>query len=104
RSVAFLPDIYVFPGGRVDPVDARPSGFAEAIAPELATRLRAGGGRRPPPAFLRAALRETLEEAELLLGRPLAAGAPAPAQAPERSGAGSHRSGRPSGEPWWAFA
>jgi 8-oxo-dGTP pyrophosphatase MutT (NUDIX family) len=68
RKVAFLPDIYVFPGGRVDPADALPSGFAEAIAPDIAPRLAAGS--RPPAAFLRAALRETLEETGLLVGRP----------------------------------
>lgn len=77
RRVTFLPDIYVFPGGRVDPEDARPSGFAERIQPGLDGLLAAGG--RPPAAFLRAALRETLEETGLLLGRP-AATAPAGAR------------------------
>lgn len=86
RRVAFLPDIYVFPGGRVDPGDARPSGFAESMSPEATGRLAAGS--RPPAAFLRAALRETLEETGLLLGRPAAGGGLT----------GGHR------EPWRLFA
>lgn len=69
RKVAFLPDIYVFPGGRVDPDDARPSGFAETFS--AAGLDGVGGGRRQAAAFLRAALRETFEETGLLVGRPL---------------------------------
>ncbi len=65
----FLPDIYVVPGGRVDDADMRPSGFAETPHPSVARDL-AIGSRRPPVAFLRAALRETLEETGLLVGRP----------------------------------
>jgi 8-oxo-dGTP pyrophosphatase MutT (NUDIX family) len=64
----FLPDIYVFPGGRVEPTDALgpPLPLAPAVAADLAR-----GGRRPPSALLRAALRETEEETGLHL--PLAA-------------------------------
>lgn len=68
--VSFLPDIYVFPGGRVDPADARPSGFPERLAPAVAAQLTRTGSKRQPAAFPRAALRETLEETGLLLGRP----------------------------------
>lgn len=67
-KTAFLPDIYVAPGGRVDPADLAPSGFPEAIHPAVAGNL-AIGCRRPPIAFLRAALRETHEETGLLVGR-----------------------------------
>lgn len=67
RRLAFLPDIYVFPGGRLDPGDSRPSGFEEAVAPGLADQLRQGASGRPPLAFIRAAIRETFEEAGLLL-------------------------------------
>lgn len=88
RRVAFLPDIYVFPGGRVDPEDARPSGFAERFAPGLEPQLARSCTKRPPAAFPRAALRETFEETGLLLGRP----AP-PVTAPE------HHAG-----PWRHFA
>ncbi len=63
---AFLPDIYVFPGGRVDPEDSGPSGFAEMVQPAVARQLRRGS-RRDPAAFLRAAIRETFEETGLLL-------------------------------------
>jgi 8-oxo-dGTP pyrophosphatase MutT (NUDIX family) len=60
----FLPDIYVFPGGRVEHGDALgpPLPLAPAVAAELAR-----GGRRPPSALLRAALRETAEETGLNL-------------------------------------
>ena len=68
-KTAFLPDIYVVPGGRVDVEDLTPSGFPEPIHPAVAGNL-AIGCRRPPLAFLRAALRETHEETGLLVGRP----------------------------------
>ncbi len=60
----FLPDIYVFPGGRLEPQDAL--GPALALAPAVASDL-ARGGRRQPGALLRAALRETEEETGLRL-------------------------------------
>jgi 8-oxo-dGTP pyrophosphatase MutT (NUDIX family) len=69
-KAGFLPDIYVVPGGRVDPDDSAPSGFAESLAPAVATALASGGSRRPPLAFPRAALRETFEETGLLIGTP----------------------------------
>lgn len=70
---AFLPDIYVVPGGRVDAEDLVPSGFPEAIHPAVAANLAQGCGR-PPLAFLRAALRETHEETGLLVGRAMSGG------------------------------
>ena len=60
----FLPDIYVFPGGRVEPSDAL--GPPLPLAPAMAADL-ARGGRRAPSALLRAALRETAEETGLRL-------------------------------------
>jgi 8-oxo-dGTP pyrophosphatase MutT (NUDIX family) len=66
---AFLPDIYVVPGGRVDPQDHLPSGFDERLHPVVEKALSAGGSRRPPAAYLRAALRELHEETGLLLGK-----------------------------------
>jgi len=63
----FLPDIYVFPGGRVDPIDRQSTGFPEAIAAGLAAELRRGAGRRDPVALMRAAIRETYEETGLML-------------------------------------
>ncbi|HKP22737.1 MAG TPA: NUDIX hydrolase [Dongiaceae bacterium] len=64
-KTAFLPDIYVVPGGRVDPCDHLPSGFRERLHPAVVKAL--GNGRRPPAAFLRAALRELHEETGLIL-------------------------------------
>lgn len=68
REARFMPGIYVFPGGRVERSDARPSGFAERIAPapagaDLATRRRFA-------VFARTALRETFEETGLLVAEP----------------------------------
>ncbi len=60
----FLPDIYVFPGGRVEADDARAP--ALPIAPAVARDL-AAGGRRGPSALLRAAMRELTEETGLSL-------------------------------------
>lgn len=78
----FLPDIYVAPGGRVDPGDHRPSGFPEALHPNVTAELASGGSRRPPLAFPRAALRETFEETGLLVGRPGGSGKPNAADQP----------------------
>jgi len=76
-KTAFLPDIYVAPGGRVDAEDLVPSGFPEPIHPAVADNL-AVGCRLPPIAFLRAALRETHEETGLLVGRAIDAPPPCP--------------------------
>lgn len=73
-KTAFLPDIYVVPGGRVDPCDHLPSGFRERLHPAVAKALHTG--RRPPMAFLRAALRELHEETGLVLAGAGAAGKP----------------------------
>jgi 8-oxo-dGTP pyrophosphatase MutT (NUDIX family) len=60
----FLPDIYVFPGGRVEAEDAR--GEPMVLPPRVAAGL-AWATRRPAAAFVRAALRETVEETGLTL-------------------------------------
>ena len=66
----FMPNKWVFPGGRVDPGDARAAAAAE-LTPETEALLRLGGAvRRPPRAFAMAAVRETKEEAGLTLGGP----------------------------------
>jgi len=70
RKAGFLPDIYVVPGGRVDAEDHDASGFTETLHPAIAASLSSGGSRRPALAFPRAALRETLEETGLLVGKP----------------------------------
>ncbi|HEX6118846.1 MAG TPA: hypothetical protein VFZ03_05285 [Dongiaceae bacterium] len=66
---AFLPDIYVVPGGRVDPQDHLPSGFDERLHPVVDKALSGGGSRRPPATYLRAALRELHEETGLIIGK-----------------------------------
>jgi 8-oxo-dGTP pyrophosphatase MutT (NUDIX family) len=60
----FLPDIYVFPGGRVEAADAigAPLPLNPAVAADLAR-----ASRRPAFAIVRAALRETAEETGLTL-------------------------------------
>jgi 8-oxo-dGTP pyrophosphatase MutT (NUDIX family) len=63
----FMPDKWVFPGGRVDPGDARLPAASELTA-ETEALLRQGGVRRPARAFALAAARETKEEAGLVLG------------------------------------
>ncbi|MFO1057599.1 MAG: NUDIX domain-containing protein [Dongiaceae bacterium] len=73
RRHVFMPNIYVFPGGRLDPADRLPSGFPEALPPATAAGLHRGAGRREPIEFARAAVRETLEETGLLVGAPDAA-------------------------------
>jgi 8-oxo-dGTP pyrophosphatase MutT (NUDIX family) len=63
----FLPDIYVVPGGRVDPDDGAASGFEENLHPNAIGQLKPGSRGRPALAFARAAFRETYEETGLLL-------------------------------------
>jgi 8-oxo-dGTP pyrophosphatase MutT (NUDIX family) len=65
--VPFLPDIYVFPGGRVDDSDSLASGFPEPLHAAVAADLQKGS-RRPGAAYARTAIRETFEETGLLVG------------------------------------
>src|SRR5271157_5462572 len=70
--VKFMPGVYVFPGGAIDPPDRIPwsaESGAESLGPKLAHCARA-------------AVRETWEEAGVLVGRPIAAPPAAPATAP----------------------
>lgn len=79
---AFMPDKWVFPGGRVDRGDARAPAATE-LRPEVAAKLALTAPRRPalPRALALAAVRETFEEAGLLLATPVA---PRPAADPWR--------------------
>jgi len=59
-SARFMPGVYVFPGGAIDPPDRRPwmvETATQALAPRLARAARA-------------AIRETWEEVGVLIGRP----------------------------------
>lgn len=70
KGHVFMPDKWVFPGGRVDPGDARAKAATELTAATEALLRRGTASRRPPRAFALAAARETLEEAGLRLGGP----------------------------------
>ncbi|RUV66713.1 MAG: NUDIX domain-containing protein [Mesorhizobium sp.] len=68
---AFMPGKFVFPGGRTDPADSRIP-VATALQPEEQARLTAGVGRTSPArarAIALSAIRETYEEAGLLIGQ-----------------------------------
>lgn len=69
RRAAFVPDVFVFPGGRVDTADALTE-TVTALPPEQATRLAAAGaaGPRLARALATAAIRETWEETGYVLG------------------------------------
>lgn len=62
----FMPEKYVFPGGRVDPEDGRAPSATE-LAPDVEARLRVKA-RRKPRAFGLTAIRETWEETGLIIG------------------------------------
>ncbi len=63
----FMPDKYVFPGGRVDPQDGKAIAWEE-LRPEVEAKLRIQS-RRNPRAFALTAIRETFEETGLIVGR-----------------------------------
>lgn len=73
----FMPDKYVFPGGRVDPQDSRAVTISDLDAKQE-HRLRYQS-RRTPRAFALTAIRETFEETGLLIGRQAEMPARAPA-------------------------
>src|SRR4051812_30230058 len=67
---AFMPGKFVFPGGRTDSADSRIA-VATPLLPEEEARLTAGVGRISPSrarAIALSAIRETYEEAGLLIG------------------------------------
>ncbi len=67
-GMAFMPNLYVFPGGRVDPADARTPRVSE-LRPEVLAKLVRGATPARARALALAAIRETFEEAGLLVGR-----------------------------------
>lgn len=64
---AFMPDKYVFPGGRVDPHDSKAIAWDE-LRPEVDAKLRMQS-RRLPRSLALTAIRETFEETGLIVGR-----------------------------------
>ncbi len=65
----FMPDFYVFPGGRLDPADYRTKPLTP-LRPEVHEQLSRSGGARQAQALAIAAVRETYEETGLALGEP----------------------------------
>ena len=65
---AFMPDKYVFPGGRVDPLDGRVPAASE-LHPRSEEQL-SRQARRRPRSFALTAIRETFEETGLIVGKP----------------------------------
>jgi len=67
---AFMPGKFVFPGGRTDPADSRVA-VASGLHPHEEAKLTAGAGRTSlarARAIALSAIRETYEEAGLLIG------------------------------------
>jgi 8-oxo-dGTP pyrophosphatase MutT (NUDIX family) len=66
-GLKFMPNLYVFPGGRVDVADAR-AARATDLRPEVLAKLTLGATPARARALALAAVRETFEEAGLLIG------------------------------------
>lgn len=77
RGHVFMPDKWVFPGGRVDRTDALAPAATE-MSPETEASLADGNVRRKPRAFPLTAVRETYEETGLVVGKANALHGPAP--------------------------
>ncbi|MCE2520064.1 MAG: NUDIX hydrolase [Alphaproteobacteria bacterium] len=69
KRARFLPDIYVFPGGRVDAADRCVPGDRFRLSGETELALRRDTPNASPSALALAAIRETHEETGYLLGR-----------------------------------
>ena len=65
----FMPSKWVFPGGRIDRADFR-APYATDLRPEVMARLEKNGSPTRSRALALAAVRETFEEAGLLLAKP----------------------------------
>ncbi len=66
---AFMPNLYVFPGGRVDPGDARVPSADELAEPHLGKLLQARINAARARGLAMAAVRETFEETGVIIGR-----------------------------------
>jgi 8-oxo-dGTP pyrophosphatase MutT (NUDIX family) len=66
-NMAFMANKYVFPGGRVDPGDQR-IGLGGDLRPHVAERLTKGANAKRARGLALAAIRETFEEAGILIG------------------------------------
>lgn len=78
KGHVFMPNKWVFPGGKVDRWDgAMPA--ASNLTDETVAKLAHGGVKRAPHAIAMAAVRETFEETGLIIGKAGALHGPAPA-------------------------
>jgi 8-oxo-dGTP pyrophosphatase MutT (NUDIX family) len=80
---AFMPNMYVFPGGRLDPADGRmtaAAGLPDAIEQRLLSRMRGGPRLARARGLAMAAVRETFEEVGLIIGRKSDSIGPAPSE------------------------
>lgn len=68
-AAAFMPDLFVFPGGAVEPADFHAS-LPATLAPDTGRRLAVGAEPGLARALALAAIRELWEETGLRLGRP----------------------------------
>jgi 8-oxo-dGTP pyrophosphatase MutT (NUDIX family) len=68
-NMAFMANKFVFPGGRVDPGDQR-IGLGGDLRPHVAERLTKGANAQRARGFALTAIRETFEEAGILIGEP----------------------------------
>ena len=66
----FLPDLYVFPGGRVEKQDHELGDRVVGVSPEDAVEMLGEVPRESAQALFVAAIRETFEEAGILLASP----------------------------------
>src|SRR5262245_40892944 len=84
-DMVFMPGRYVFPGGRADPADRQIAMAENDLKPAEIRRLMVEMKGKPSEARARglalAAVRETFEEAGLLIGTPLRGGATPKSQA-----------------------
>jgi 8-oxo-dGTP pyrophosphatase MutT (NUDIX family) len=84
EDLAFMPGRYVFPGGRVDPSDRQVAVEHDLAPGNIANLMVAMKGNRSPArarALALAAVRETFEEAGILIGAPLQRSPPPKARA-----------------------
>lgn len=74
KAHIFMPDVFVFPGGRVDRPDNHAPFYDDLTAPTLqrlmSSGLRSLATHRRARAFALAAIRETFEEVGMLIGEP----------------------------------
>ncbi len=82
RGHKFMPDRYVFPGGRVDRSDGYAPRATE-MKPRVARYLEKSATPHRARALALAAVRETFEETGMILGKPIGKGREAPARVPE---------------------